>query len=103
MIIFILYKGKPVRVSDCAKEEFDAIQLDARRIMGMAPVEVFGISSFPMYLESPKENSKVWKYAMRILALEWPVAKIWLDGNYRFVELSKLEAINTQLLEFANR
>ncbi len=69
---YMRYKGQMVVVIECAFGKFQSLQLDAKRIMGMEPAK-----NSVFYLEPPQQDSDTWKYAWRILALEWPVSEIW--------------------------
>ena len=94
---YSLYKGKVVSVTPCDRSSFDIAVLDAKRIMGLAkakPEHWDRDGKYAQYLEPPEEGSDNWKYATRILSLQWPVVRIFLNGSRIMVSASDLEPIN---------
>ena len=96
---FMLLNGKAVQVKPIAKEKFDSLQLDAKRILGLAPAKPkitvnSEIAPIPVYLDPPAEGSDIWNWAQKILALEWPAVRVWrVDIGPEFVNKSDLEEI----------
>ena len=93
-----LYKGQVVSVTPCDRSSFDIAVLDAKRIMGLAKVKPHykwdHDGKYAQYLEPPEEDSGNWEYATRILSLQWPVVRIFLNGSRIMVSASDLEPIN---------
>ncbi len=92
---FMLHGGRVVPVKSITKEKFASLQLDAERILGLAPAldkptVVPGAIRHPIYLEPPEVGSDTWNYAKALLALEWPVVSI---GVSRYVSLEDLKQI----------
>ena len=93
-----LYKGQVVSVTPCDRSSFDIAVLDAKRIMGLAKAKseymMDSTDFFGKFLEPPEEGSDNWEYATRILSLQWPVVRIFLNGSRIMVSASDLEPIN---------
>lgn len=91
-----MYKGKVVSVSEYKRQDFEFLQIDAGRIMGYTRTKRPDMSTLSYYLEPPKKDSETWRYATRILALEWPVVKIWvIDEGPLAVNESDLEDLRS--------
>ncbi len=108
--------GEVVSVELCSREKFDSLQLDAKRIMGVEPCRMarpglkigtqpYETKELPVdhflrirnekfgdYLKPPFTGTDTWHYAQRILALKWPVARIF-TGIYYIVNLDELEEL----------
>ena len=94
---YMLYQGKPVHVKPCTRQQFDTAILDAQRIMGLAKAKskylMDHAGQLGEYLEAPKVSSDTWKYATRILALRWPVVRIFVDGYRIMVNVNDLQEL----------
>ena len=74
---FMIYGDKFVQIDEYTRQEFDLLQLDAKRVMGLEPTR-----KGPWhYIAPPEEGTDTWNWATRILALEWPVVKAFAFGG----------------------
>ena len=90
----MVYQGREVIIKHLPREKFDTLVLDAKRILGQAPFRFCAERWDYPGPQPAKKGSDNFNYATRILALEWPIVRIFHQDIMKIVSLSDLGEAN---------